>query len=145
MDPYALFSLSGPLVMLGWALLVATPLAPRYILPVAGIVIPAILSVGYLVMILVYWSSAEGGFDSLASVMLLFDDPGVALAGWLHYLAFDLFVGAWIVRNARETGVPHLLVVPCLLPTFLFGPAGFVLYLALRTVAPLLQTSKATA
>jgi hypothetical protein len=64
--------------------------------------------------------------------MLLFTDPAIALAGWLHYLAFDLFVGAWITRTAQAARIPHLLILPCLVLTFLFGPAGFLAFTALR-------------
>jgi hypothetical protein len=55
------------------------------------------------------------------------------LAGWIHYLAFDLFVGSWEARDARQRGVPHLALVPCLALTFLFGPAGWLLYGAVRS------------
>jgi hypothetical protein len=132
MTPDALFQLTGPMAMLGWLTLVLAPLAPRLSDAIATLVIPALLSVGYTALILVHWSDAPGGFDSLANVMLLFTNPAVALAGWVHYLAFDLFVGAWITRTARAERIPHLLVLPCLVPTFLFGPAGFLGFLALR-------------
>jgi hypothetical protein len=132
MTPDALFQLTGPMAMLGWLTLVLAPLAPRLSDAIATLVIPALLSVGYTALILVHWSDAPGGFDSLANVMLLFTNPAVALAGWVHYLAFDLFVGAWITRTARAERIPHLLVLPCLVPTFLFGPAGFLAFLALR-------------
>jgi hypothetical protein len=131
MDPAPLFDLVGPLSMAGWALLVAAPLAPRLADLVAGQAIPAALAVVYAALVLVNWAGAEGGFGSLAEVMRLFDDPGVALAGWTHFLAFDLFVGAWEVRTARRAGLPHLLVLPCLGLTLLFGPAGFLLFLGL--------------
>ena len=131
-DPHSLFQLTAPLALLGWLALVFAPLAPRLADGVAAVVIPALLSVAYAGLILVHWSDAPGGFDSLDSVMALFTDPAVALAGWLHYLAFDLFVGAWITRTARAEAVPHLLVLPCLILTFLFGPAGFLAFLALR-------------
>jgi Domain of unknown function (DUF4281) len=121
-DPHALFQLTGPLAMLGWLTLALAPLAPRLADAVAALVIP----------ILLYWSDAPGGFDSLANVMALFTDPAVALAGWVHYLAFDLFVGAWITRTARAEGISHLLILPCLALTFLFGPAGFLAFTALR-------------
>ncbi len=132
MNTETLFSLSTPLVLIGWALLVVAPLAPRLIDLVAGLILPAVLSAAYAALILGYWTSAEGGFDSLAGVMRLFDFPEIALAGWLHYLAFDLFVGAWQVRTARREGIPHLMVVPCLVPTFLFGPVGLLVFLGLR-------------
>jgi hypothetical protein len=54
------------------------------------------------------------------------------LAGWVHYMAFDLFIGAWETRDARRAGVPHLMVVPCLILTFMLGPIGLLVYLALR-------------
>ena len=54
------------------------------------------------------------------------------LAGWIHYLAFDLLIGSWEVRDARELGIPHLFVVPCLFLTFMFGPAGWLLYRGVR-------------
>ena len=63
-------------------------------------------------------------------------NPWLLLAGWIHYLAFDLLVGSWEVRDARERGIGHLLVVPCLILTFLFGPAGWLLYLGVRTRVP---------
>lgn len=131
-DPHALFQLTGPLAILGWLTLVLAPLAPRLSDAIATLVIPALLSVGYTALILVHWSDAPGGFDSLANVMLLFTNPAVALAGWVHYLAFDLFVGAWITRTARAEGIPHLLILPSLVLTFLFGPAGFLSFIALR-------------
>ncbi len=81
-----------------------------------------------------FWADAPGGFDSLDQVMLLVTDPYITLAGWLHYLAFDLFVDAWIVRSAREEGISDWLLLPILVTTFLFGPAGFLAFVALRQV-----------
>lgn len=134
MSPEALFSLTGPLALAGWLALILSPLAPRAALTLAGLAIPLLLSTAYAALILAYWTTAEGGFSSLSDVMTLFDTPGVALAGWVHYLAYDLFVGAWIVRTARAEGVYHALVLPCLVPAFLFGPIGFLAFNALRLV-----------
>jgi hypothetical protein len=134
MNPDNLFQLSGPLAMAGWLALAASPFAPRLTQLLASLVIPVILSLGYTALILAHWSGTEGGFSSLADVMLLFTNPAVALAGWLHYLAFDLFVGAWEVRTARRAAIPHLLVLPCLVLTFLFGPIGLLAFLGLRLV-----------
>jgi len=68
-------------------------------------------------------------------VRMLFDNPWMLLAGWTHYLAFDLFIGGWEVRDAQRRGIPHLLVIPALVLTFLFGPVGLLLYLAIRSFA----------
>jgi len=140
MTPDLMFQIANPLAMLGWLALALSPLAPRAADRVAALAIPVILSIAYAGLILAFWSGAEGGFDSLDNVMLLFTDPAIALAGWLHFLAFDLFIGAWQVRTARAKRIPHLLVLPCLALTFLFGPVGLLLFLALRAVFALKST-----
>jgi len=132
MDPDTLFGYSGPIAMTGWLILAFSPLAPRLAQLASATLIPLLLSIAYTVLILTSWSDAPGGFDSLSNVMLLFTVPSVALAGWLHYLAFDLFVGAWIVRTARAEDVAHWQVLPCLVLAFLFGPVGFALFFAIR-------------
>jgi uncharacterized membrane protein YhdT len=95
-----------------------------------------LLSVAYLVLIVLFFGKAEGGFSSLADVMKLFTNPYAALAGWIHYLAFDLFVGGWEVKDAGKRGISHWFVMPCLILTFLLGPIGFLLYHILRLVVP---------
>ena len=94
--------------------------------------IPGLLGLLYTWLIVNHFFSAEGGFGSLEGVALLLQSPPILLAGWIHYLAFDLFVGSWEVRDAQRIGVHHLLVVPCLLLTFMLGPIGLLLYLVLR-------------
>jgi hypothetical protein len=59
------------------------------------------------------------------------------LAGWVHYLAFDLFVGAWIARTTVQSQLSRLVLVPILPLTFLFGPAGFVAFELTRRIAVL--------
>lgn len=132
MDPHFLFSVSGPVAIIGWLALLLSPLRPHLSQVVAAVIIPILLSIGYCALILVSWADAPGGFDTLENVMLLFTVPAVALAGWLHYLAFDLFVGAWEIRTAQREQIAHVLVIPCLLLTFLFGPAGLVTFVILR-------------
>lgn len=99
-----------------------------------GSLIPGLLAVLYAALIAARWGGAEGGFSSLADVRKLFADPWLLLAGWVHYLVFDLFIGAWEVRDAGRLGIPHLLVVPCLVLTFLLGPVGLLLYGIVRAV-----------
>jgi O-antigen ligase len=132
MLPDPLFPIANFLAMAGWLVLALSPLSPRWSDRVAGVAIPLILSVGYTALILAFWSRAPGGFDSLANVMALFTMPQIALAGWVHYLAFDLLIGAWIARTARAERVPHLLVLPCLALTFLFGPVGYLTFTLIR-------------
>jgi hypothetical protein len=93
------------------------------------------LAIAYAGLILAFWSDTAGGFDSLPSVMRLFTKPEIALAGWIHYLAFDLMIGAWQVRTARAERIPFLAMAPCLVLTFLFGPAGYLAFIAMRAAA----------
>jgi hypothetical protein len=77
--------------------------------------------------------TVDGGFGSIAEVRALFSKDELLLAGWLHYLAFDLFIGAWIARQADALGYPRALQAVVLLATFMFGPVGLVLFLAIRS------------
>jgi hypothetical protein len=125
------FSICSTLAMVGWVLLVALP-RHRLAQAVASVGIPLTIAVVYLVLIVQHFGSSDGGFGSLAEVTRLFANPPLLLAGWLHYLAFDLFIGAWQVRDSQRHRIPHLLVIPCLLLTFLLGPIGLLCYLAAR-------------
>lgn len=73
-------------------------------------------------------------FGSLASVMELFTQENAVLAGWVHYLAFDLLVGMWMLDQNRNLGVHQLLMVPCLIGSFMFGPAGFLLFIIIKSI-----------
>ena len=99
---------------------------------VAGTAVPALFAAAYIVMIASSWSASEGGFSSLDGVAALFANRWLLLAGWTHYLAFDLLVGVWEVSDSRQRRIPHVLVVPCLALTFMFGPAGWLLYQLIR-------------
>lgn len=132
MSPDALFQLANPTALLGWMALLVSPLAPRIAQMIAGAAVPLLLSLAYAGLVIAFWWEAPGGFGSLTEVQSLFTHPQIALAGWLHYLAFDLFLGAWEVRTARAEGIPHWAVVPCLILTFLFGPAGLLAFAILR-------------
>ena len=85
----------------------------------------------YLGFFLANWNS-HLSFSSLDSVYAIFQSPAMVLAAWIHFLIFDLFVGSWMVRDGQRLAIPHVLLIPCLVLTFLMGPAGLVLYLLLR-------------
>ncbi len=134
MSPDEWFQIANPLALVGWVVLLASPFIPKWSDRIAGYGVPLVLSVGYTAIILAHWSSAEGGFDSLVNVERLFDNRWALLAGWVHYLAFDLFIGAWEARTAQAERIPFLLVIPCLALTFLFGPIGLLIFAMLRAV-----------
>lgn len=134
MEPARLFDIVQWVVIPGWLLLVFVP-RWRWTQTISVALIPAILAVTYLVLFLKYFGEVPegfGAFGSLAGVKAALSIDGMLLAGWIHYLAFDLFVGSWEVRDSQRVGVPHLLVIPCMLLTFMMGPVGLLAYLVLR-------------
>jgi hypothetical protein len=129
LSPDRIFALGNGLALLGWIALAAASPRQRWaegVWRITGRAIPLLLALAYIAMLVVHWG--PGGFGSLAEVRQLFDRPGLLAAGWLHYLAFDLFVGTWIARRAGVLGIPHWMAIPCLLLTFLFGPAGLLAF-----------------
>ena len=132
MELERIFSMAGGIAVIGWAALAALPRNPFANL-FAGVIVPLLLSFGYLFLIAQNLQGAEGGFGSLAAVATLFQKQELLLAGWIHYLAFDLFIGAWEMRDAQRHGIPRLVMIPCLIMTFMLGPIGLLFYFAIRT------------
>jgi hypothetical protein len=132
MTPDRLFPVVNLVALAGWGLLALYPARVWAHRTVAGIAIPGVLAVVYVAALAPHWAAADGGFGSLEQVSRLFTNRWLLLAGWTHYLAFDLLVGRWEVRNARAAGIPHWIVLPCLFVTFMFGPAGWLLYMSIR-------------
>jgi hypothetical protein len=113
--------------MVGWMLLLTVP-RRRTAMAIAGTAIPLTLAAIYLVLIVSHVRESSGGFSSLDAVAQLFANHWLLLAGWVHYLAFDLFIGAWETRDAMARRVPRLLLAPCLVMTFMLGPIGLLGY-----------------
>lgn len=135
MSNETIFSICNTAVLPGWLLLAILPRWKWTARLITSVIIPALLGLVYLYLVLTQFGKTEGGFGSLSQVQQLFQNPAMLIAGWIHYLAFDLFIGSWEVRDAQRLGLNHLLVIPCLALTFLFGPIGLVLYFLLRCAA----------
>ncbi|MEM9840262.1 MAG: ABA4-like family protein [Pseudomonadota bacterium] len=138
LSPEALFSFINMSVLPAWLLLVLLP-RWRYTQTLTfGCLIP-ILSIVYATLLIRAVTSGGGfempDFSSLEGVTSLLSNPYGLVAGWAHYLAFDLFVGAWIVRDSQTSRVPHLLIIVPLFFTFMAGPFGLILYLVMRQIA----------
>jgi hypothetical protein len=130
MTASSLFSAFNMLAMAGWIILALGVALKRDWLrdAVAGTYIPVAISAAYLILIVFFFVGAEGGFDTLENVQKLFTSPWAALAGWIHYLAFDLFMGARIARGFAEQRLPRWPLVLLLPLTFLFGPIGYLAF-----------------
>lgn len=128
-----IFSIVNNFALVGWVLLVFAPRWRWTQRIVHGAVIPLLLTPVYI-KFLVSGSGGDGNFTSLSGVMKLFESPEAVIAGWIHYLAFDLFIGAWESRDARRLRIPHWAVVPCMFFTLMLGPVGLMMYLLMRIV-----------
>jgi len=124
------FSLASGVAVIGWIVLAAGALLRHdfHVTTLAGRIWPLGLAALYTALIIFFFRSAPGGFDSLAHVQLLFTSPWAATAGWVHYLAFDLFIGAWITAEVLRLGIVRLVLIVLLPLTFLFGPIGLLAF-----------------
>ncbi|MFN8840572.1 MAG: abscisic acid-deficient protein Aba4 family protein [Burkholderiales bacterium] len=136
-SPDTVFAIANGLALPAWLALAASPPSVRWTpwtWRITGRVLPLAYAIAYVVLLLTAPSAEGGGFGSIAQVRALFAVDAALTAGWIHYLAFDLFVGPWIAQRAAGLGLPHLAVIPLLALTFLFGPAGLLAFFALRAV-----------
>ena len=125
-----LFTIANTTILIAWLPLL---LAPKWSFTkqmLAFPYVPFILSFFYLFFLLNDGGLAEADFSSLAGILELYRNatPEAAAAGWMHYLAFDYWVGCWMLSDAQKKAVPHLLIVVPLLCTFMLGPVGIMLY-----------------
>jgi hypothetical protein len=130
--PERLFALANSAALIGWMILIFLPRRYNLVFFIPQYVLPFAFGLLYAGLIFANVYTVDGGFGSIADVRALFSKDEVLLAGWIHYLAFDLFIGAWIARQADAIGLPRLLQAPILLATFMFGPVGLVLFLSMR-------------
>lgn len=135
MNPIDVFSLANSTVLPMWILMIFFPKWKITKFLIDYKVIPIILALLYSVYIVLY--TIEFGvmdFSGLSTVMTLFTRENAVLAGWIHYLAFDLLIGMWIVKQNQVLGLNPLLIAPILFFTFMFGPIGFLLFIGIKAI-----------
>lgn len=137
-----LFGFINVLALFGWALLALLPRGPKTMSVILyGCV--TILCLAYLVIFTALFAKlvdpgavtaagGQGDFYSIAGIRGLFASDGGIVLGWTHYLAFDLFVGLWIAKDADNKGFSRLVQSPFLLATLLAGPIGLFFWLVTR-------------
>jgi hypothetical protein len=126
------FSLANTTALVCWAALVLLPRG-RWMAATLRYGIVAGFCAVYAALLVVYFTSAHGGgFNSIAQVRALFGPDANVLAGWIHYLAWDLFVGLWIAERADALGVSRWVQGPVLFATFMFGPVGYLLFVGME-------------
>ncbi|MBB3763947.1 ABA4-like family protein [Sphingomicrobium lutaoense] len=134
MDWGLLFGAVNIIALIGWGLLFVArrgPLLHSTILYLGVTLLSAIYAAAFAGLLLTD-GLGEGGFGSIADIRALFASDAGIVIGWTHYLAFDLFVGLWIAREADQRGFSRLAQVPVLALTLMAGPAGLLLWMLLR-------------
>ena len=130
MSAEMLFLAVHAVALAGWVSLFALPLIGRRraILCARWAAVP--LALLYLLFLLTHLKAipTDAGY-TLAAVGRAFDKPVLLLAGWIHYLVLDLWVGSWEAEHGEKAGVPHVVLLPCLVATMMIGPLGLLLYL----------------
>ena len=124
------FVAAHAVAFVGWAALFALPLIGRRraVLVARWAAVPLCLL--YLLFLATHLKAIPTGSGyTLAAIALAFERPVLLLAGWIHYLVLDLWVGSWEAEHSQGAGVPHALLLPCLFATMMIGPLGLLLYL----------------
>ncbi|HEX5737929.1 MAG TPA: ABA4-like family protein [Hydrogenophaga sp.] len=136
LDPDTAFGWANTIALLAWIALALSPASARWtpwVWRITGRALPVFFGGVYVALLALHWRG-EGGFNSLDEVRAMFAVPGALTAGWVHYLAFDLFVGTWIAERSVQLGLGHAWVIPLLLMTFLFGPLGLLAFVLVRAL-----------
>ncbi len=133
-----LFGIANTLALITWAALILLPRWPALLAAVLYLGV-GLLCLTYAVCVIglvsgVIPGGGEGGtdFTTLEGVAAIFATDAGVTVGWIHYLAFDLFVGLWIARDADTKAFSRFAQAPILLATFLAGPLGLILWLLIR-------------
>ena len=129
-----IFTLSNLFVLPFWALMIFLP-HWRWTQRIMRTLWPVVVLAGvYTVLLLTQIGGVAGSLlnPTLDGIAGLLGTSAGAAVGWVHFLAFDLFVGRWAYLDSRERGISAWLVSPTLFFVFMAGPLGLLLYLAVR-------------
>lgn len=93
----------------------------------------------YVVLAYVLFSKAMfamdlNAFSTTAGLTQMFTDATSVLAGWAHFIVFDLWTARFFVLDSARSNIPHLAVVPCILGCMFFGPLGLLTYVTVKKV-----------
>ena len=130
-----MFKAAHGVVLVGWLALFFAPLRPSALIGAAGL-ISVLLAATYTLLFVASGRAASilATNYTLDGIGVFFADPALRLLGWVHYLAFDLWVGTWEAEEAERIGLPHGFLLLSLVLTFLLGPVGLLSFLLFRTL-----------
>jgi hypothetical protein len=142
MTAETIFTICNILVLPQWVLMIVAPQAKVTQYLANTYAIPLLLALVYAYLLATHSAEVNnGGFSSLAQVKNLFSNDYIMVGGWVHYLAFDLIIGSWMLKDAHKERIIHWLIIPCLLLTFMLGPLGFLVYKIMKRIYPTQTTA----
>ena len=118
-------------VVPAWVLLIAAPTSRAANAVVHRSWIFLAVAVVYVVAVAIVGADPSD-LASWDGVRRLYEDEVMVLVSWLHFVAVDLFVGAWQARDAARLRLPRVATGFCVLMTFSMAPVGLAAYLLLR-------------
>lgn len=131
-----IFSLANGLALIAWIALILLPRPELlYSILLEGVIgLLCLLYASTLILVMFVLPSTNGGadFSTIEGVRTIFATDGGVVIGWVHYLAFDLFVGIWVARRSDEIALSRIVQAPILVATFMFGPFGLLIFLLVR-------------
>jgi hypothetical protein len=138
-----LFSLTNAIAMIGWVMLAALPRKPLVTTTVLYLGAGLLCLIYAVIFVLLFSGSVDSGLVagaksadisdySIPGIRALFQTDGGIVLGWTHYLAFDLFIGLWIAKDADAKGFSRIVQLPILFATLMAGPIGLLLWLVIR-------------
>jgi len=134
MDNASIFSTINTIALISWVVLLIFPFSQLIKKILLGLVVIGFALLYVFLITQTFDANAMESFGSLAGIAGMFQNETALLAGWVHYLAFDLMVGLYITHNAEKHGINRFVLIPCLFFTFMLGPLGLLLYVIIRSI-----------
>ncbi len=132
MDAQQSFQILNLLALIFWIILIGFYGSKIYRLIISSGIAFILFGLVYFILLVTNFSFDFSSFSSLEGMSSMYGNPWLILLGWVHYLAFDLLAGVWIMNDSRKGGIPKAWVIAPLIFTFMTGPFGFLIYLTIK-------------
>jgi Domain of unknown function (DUF4281) len=126
------YKIFNALVLIPWLMMIVLPEWRITQETIKSYFAPVLIGAIYTLFTVTHINYSDGGFTSLAGLKIMFQEEGLLLVGWIHYLCLDLFAGSWMFQDAQKNGMKHHILLPCLVLTLLLAPIGVLVYFLIR-------------
>ena len=134
MNPDLLFTIINFLALLIWLMLFFAPFSRLYNIFIRSGLIFIVFGIAYAIIMISFFNVDPRNLNSLEGVKSLLNNDWAFVAGWIHYLAFDLLAGIWILNDSVKAGIKRGWIIVPLIFTFMAGPLGLLLYFIIKAI-----------